>query len=95
MGPIACSCAGGPTPARQEKFTHAFLLKRALEKEYADSFEVTVVNLGDEREYEEGITRLKRYVGRVARSATARRSSSPMQQENWERMFLSKKSAIR
>ena len=63
MGPTACSCAGGPTPARQEKLTRAFLLKRALEKEHADSFEVTVVNLGDEREYEEGITRLKRYIG--------------------------------
>ena len=63
MGPIACSCAGGPTPERQEKLTRAFLLKRALEKEHADSFEVTVVNLGDEREYEEGITRLKRYIG--------------------------------
>ena len=63
MGPIACSCAGGPTPARQEKLTRAFLLKRTLEKEHVDSFEVTVVNLGDEREYEEGITRLKRYIG--------------------------------
>lgn len=63
MGPIACSCTGGPTPARQEKLTRAFLLKRALEKEHADSLEVAVVNLGDEREYEEGITRLRRYIG--------------------------------
>ncbi len=63
MGPTACSCAGGPTPPRQEKLTRAFLLKRALEKEHVDSFEVTVVNLGDAREYEEGITRLKRCIG--------------------------------
>ena len=61
IGPIACSCAGGPSPAKQEKITRAFALEGAL-KEMGDRFEVRMWRLGDDREYEEGLTALRRYL---------------------------------
>jgi len=61
IGPIACSCAGGPSPAKQEKITRAFALEGAL-KEMGDRFEVRMWRLGDEREYEEGLAALRGYL---------------------------------
>jgi hypothetical protein len=61
IGPIACTCAGGPSPARQEKITRAFALEGAL-KEMSDRFDVRTWRLGDDRDYEEGMASLRRYL---------------------------------
>jgi len=61
IGPIACSCAGGPSPAKQEKITRAFGLEGPL-KEMGDRFEVRTWRLGDDRDYEEGLAALRRYL---------------------------------
>lgn len=60
IGPIACSCAGGPSPARQEKLTRALALKNALEKD--GRFDVRAWRLGEDEEYEEGIRALRTYL---------------------------------
>lgn len=61
IGYIACSCAGGPSPAKQEKITRAFALEGAL-KEMGDRFEVRTWRLGDDDEYEEGTAALRTYL---------------------------------
>jgi hypothetical protein len=58
IGPIACTCAGGPTPARQEKITRAFALKSALESD--PTCEVRVWMLGEDADYNEGMRALRR-----------------------------------
>ncbi len=60
IGPIACTCAGGPTPARQEKITRALALKAALEKDAG--FEVRAWMLGEDADYEEGMRALRGYL---------------------------------
>jgi len=60
LGPIACSCAGGPSPAAQEKLTKAFALKNTLEKD--GRFDVRTWRLGEDEEYEEGIGTLRMYL---------------------------------
>jgi|BarGraNGADG00312_2_1021985.scaffolds.fasta_scaffold56694_2 hypothetical protein len=61
IGPIACSCAGGPSLAKQEKITRAFALEGAL-KEMGDRFEVRTWRLGDDDDYEEGMAALRKYL---------------------------------
>ena len=61
IGPIACSCAGGPSPARQDKTARAFALEQAL-KGMSDRFDVRTWRLGDDEDYEEGLTALRRYL---------------------------------
>ena len=61
IGPIACSCAGGLSPAKQEKITRAFALEGAL-KEMGDRFEVKTWRLGDDDDYDEGLPVLRRYM---------------------------------
>lgn len=61
IGPIACTCAGGPTPARQEMISRAFALQRELEST-DERFEVRTWRLGDESDYAEGIALLGRYL---------------------------------
>jgi len=63
IGPIACSCAGGPSPARQEKLTRALALKNALEKD--GRFDVRAWRLGEDEEYEEGIRALRTVDGKL------------------------------
>lgn len=60
IGPIACSCAGGPSPAKQEKLTRAFTLKNALEKD--GRFDVRIWRLGEDKEYEKGLLTLMSYL---------------------------------
>jgi hypothetical protein len=55
LGRIPCSCAGGLTPAKQEKVTRAIALKSALEREHKDGFDLHVFDLGNEAEFEEGL----------------------------------------
>lgn len=61
IGPIACTCAGGPSPAKQEKITKAFTLKNALKKEPV-RFEVFTWNLGEDDKYGEGFELLRKYL---------------------------------
>jgi hypothetical protein len=62
LGPIAATCAGGPTPAKQEKITKAFALRTELEKRHSDRFEVVTWDLGKDEEYDEGLRHLGRYL---------------------------------
>lgn len=59
IGPVACTCAGGPTPARQEKITRAFALEGSL-RGMDDLYEVRTWRLGDDRDYREGMRALGR-----------------------------------
>lgn len=61
IGPISCSCAGGPGPAMQERITRAFALERGL-KSMGDRFEVRTWRLGDDDDYEQGIAALGSYL---------------------------------
>jgi hypothetical protein len=61
IGPTACSCAGGLSPARQEKITRAFELESAL-RGMSDRFEIRTWRLGDEEDYEEGLAALGGYL---------------------------------
>ncbi|MBU1672275.1 MAG: hypothetical protein KKF41_10935 [Actinobacteria bacterium] len=61
IGPIACSCAGGPTPARQEKINRAFALEQELEK-IEGGPQVRTWRLGDEEDYGEGLGILGGYL---------------------------------
>ena len=61
IGPIACSCAGGPSPAKQEKITRALALEGML-KEMGDRFDVHTWRLGDDDDYEEGMAALRKYL---------------------------------
>ena len=61
IGPIACSCAGGLSPARQEKITRAFELESAL-RGMSDRFEIRTWRLGDDEDYEEGLAALGGYL---------------------------------
>lgn len=61
IGPAACSCAGGLSPARQNKIALAFALKSDLEG-MVDKFDVRTWRLGDDEDYEEGLTALRRYL---------------------------------
>jgi len=61
IGPIACSCAGGPSPAKQEKITRALALEGTL-KEMGDRFDVHTWRLGDDDDYEEGMAALRKYL---------------------------------
>ncbi|MBK5092529.1 MAG: hypothetical protein JJE48_03315 [Actinobacteria bacterium] len=61
IGPIACSCAGGQSPARQEKIARAFALEHTL-KGMPDRFDVSTWRLGDDEDYEEGLAALRRYL---------------------------------
>ncbi|HEY5530625.1 MAG TPA: hypothetical protein VIK22_01330 [Candidatus Anoxymicrobiaceae bacterium] len=65
IGPIACSCAGGPSPAKQEKITRALALKWALQNEYKAEFDLRVFDLGNEYEYEEGYRMLRQRLEEV------------------------------
>lgn len=58
IGPIACTCAGGPTPARQEKITRAFALEGWL-RDMSEAYEPRAWRLGDDRDYEQGIASLR------------------------------------
>ncbi len=69
IGPIACSCAGGPSPARQEKITRAFALNSALEKD--DEFDVRAWMLGEDDDYEEGMRALRGYLERAGEEELA------------------------
>lgn len=69
IGPIPCSCAGGPSPARQEKLARALALKYALEHE--DVFDVRTWMLGDDGDYEEGLRTLRRYLDRAGEEELA------------------------
>lgn len=69
IGPIACSCAGGPSPARQEKISMAFVLKSALEKE--EGFDVRTWRLGGYDDYDEGIRTLRKYLERAGEKELA------------------------
>lgn len=69
IGPIACSCAGGPSPARQEKITRAITLKSALEKD--DEFDVRAWMLGEDADYEEGMRTLRGYLERAGEEELA------------------------
>ncbi len=62
LGPIAATCAGGPTPAKQEKITKAFALRTELETRHPDRFEVITWDLGRDEDYEKGLKRLGRYL---------------------------------
>lgn len=72
IGPISCSCAGGPTPAKQEKITRAFTLDGAL-KEMGDRFDVRTWRLGDDGDYEEGMAILRRYLSEAGEEELAGR----------------------
>jgi len=61
IGPTACSCAGGPSPARQEKIAKAFALKSDLEG-MVDRCDVRTWRLGDDEDYEEGLVILGGYL---------------------------------
>ncbi len=74
IGPIACTCAGGPTPAKQEAISRVFALKRALEKELVNDFELTLYNLQDSSSYEVGIRRLKELLERKGEKERAARA---------------------
>ena len=69
IGPIPCSCAGGPSPARQEKITRAFALKSALEKD--DGFDMRTWMLGEDGDYDEGLRTLRRYLDRAGEEELA------------------------
>ena len=69
IGPIACSCAGGPSPARQEKITRAFALKSALVKD--DGFEMRTWMLGEDDDYDEGMRTLGKYLERAGEEELA------------------------
>ena len=60
IGPIACSCAGGLTPAKQEKVTRALVLKSALERNHSDKYDVEYFDLGDDAAYDESLKLLRR-----------------------------------
>ncbi len=62
LGPMACSCAGMPSPAKMEKVSRALNLERALQKDYEGVFSVKTWNLGADEEYEEGINVLGAYL---------------------------------
>jgi hypothetical protein len=69
IGPIACSCAGGPSPAKQEKIALAFALKNALEKE--EGFDVRTWRLGEDDDYEEGMRTLTVYLEKAGEEELA------------------------
>jgi hypothetical protein len=69
IGPIACSCAGGPSPAKQEKIARAFALKSALEKD--EGFDVRTWRLGEDDDYEEGMLTLRGYLERAGEEGLA------------------------
>jgi len=59
LGPMACSCSGMPSPAKLEKIDRALKLRRFLEKEQHETFQVKTWDLGDESIYEEGLRLLR------------------------------------
>lgn len=61
IGPTACSCAGGLSPAKQEKIARAFALESAL-RGMSDRFEIRTWRLGGEEDYEVGLAALGRYL---------------------------------
>lgn len=61
IGPAACSCAGGLSPAKQDKIARAFALKSAL-RGISDRFEIRTWRLGDDEDYEEGLATLVGYL---------------------------------
>ena len=71
IGPIPCSCAGGPSPARQQKIGMAFALKSAFEND--ERFEVRTWKLGDDSSYEEGLKLLGEYLRDAGESEIADR----------------------
>jgi len=62
LGPMACSCSGMPSPAKLEKIDSALILKRSIEKDYGDAFQIKTWDLGDDSSYEEGLKLLERYL---------------------------------
>ena len=62
LGPMACSCSGMPSPAKLQKIDSALTLRRFLEKEQQDTFQVKTWDLGDESIYEEGLRLLRDYL---------------------------------
>jgi len=62
LGPTACSCSGMPSPAKLEKVDRALELRRFIEKEQQDAFQVKAWDLGDESMYEEGPRLLNNYL---------------------------------
>ena len=62
LGPMACSCSGMPSPAKLEKVDGALNLRRSIEKEYGDAFQVKTWDLGEDSNYEEGLKLLGDYL---------------------------------
>ena len=62
LGPLACSCAGMPSPAKLEKIDRSLRLISGLEENCGDVFSVKTWDLGTDEDYEEGIQVLGRYL---------------------------------
>jgi hypothetical protein len=62
ISPMACSCSGMPSPAKLEKIDRALNLRRSIEKDYGDAFQVKTWDLGEDSSYEEGLKLLGRYL---------------------------------
>ena len=62
LGPMACTCSGMPSPAKLEKIDRAINLRRSIEKDHGDAFQIKTWDLGDDSSYEEGLKLLGRYL---------------------------------
>ena len=62
LGPMACSCSGMPSPAKLQKIDIALNLRRSIEKDYGDAFQVKTWDLGDDSCYEKGLKLLGDYL---------------------------------